>query len=110
MRIALLSLLLPCVASAGSFQRLYSEQATATRPLASGGQEVQFGTGLSGGDWLRWMWSLTDWVDRMEAHPMLRPKTTTADTLTGDLRLAIAADWGTGLYGAPKCASARAPI
>jgi predicted phosphodiesterase len=79
---------------------------SATAPLASGGQEVQFGTGLAGGDWFGWVWSLTDWVDRMGAHPMLRPKTTTADTLTGDLRLAIAADWGTGLYGAPKCAAA----
>jgi hypothetical protein len=74
-------------------------------PLASGGQEVQFGTGIEGGDWFRWIWSLTDWVDRMDAHAILRPKTMTADTMNGDLHVAITADWGTGLYGAPKIAA-----
>src|SRR5437867_5584890 len=54
-------------------QSKIAEQATTTKALASGGQEVQFGTGLSGGDWLRWMWSLTDWVDRKDAHPIVRP-------------------------------------
>ena len=68
--------------------------------LASGGQEVKFATGVEGLDWFGWVWSLTKWVDRKDAHPLLRPKTTTPDTLTGDLRVAIAADWGTGLYGA----------
>jgi len=87
-------------------QSKIAEQATATRSLASGGQEVQFGTGLSGGDWLRWMWSLTDWVDRKEAHPILRPTAAQADTLSGDFTVAMAGDWGTGLYGAPKIATA----
>jgi predicted phosphodiesterase len=87
-------------------QSKIAEQATATKPLASGGQEVQFGTGLSGGDWLRWMWSLTDWVDRKEAHPILRPSSAQADTLTGDFTVGLAADWGTGLYGAPRVAEA----
>ena len=73
--------------------------------LPSGGQEVQFGTGVKGGDWFRWVWSLTDWVDRVDAHPIMRPKTVVPDTMTGDLRVAIAADWGTGLYGAPKIAA-----
>ncbi|HVG57559.1 MAG TPA: hypothetical protein VNA24_03335 [Hyalangium sp.] len=35
MRIALLTLLLPCIASAGGFQRLHSEQASATSFLKS---------------------------------------------------------------------------
>ena len=88
-------------------QSKIAEQATATRPLASGGQEVQFGTGLSGGDWLRWMWSLTDWVDRKEAHPIRPPDVPPRPTCsTGDLTVAMAADWGTGLYGAPKIAEA----
>jgi calcineurin-like phosphoesterase family protein len=87
-------------------QSKIAEHATATRPLASGGQEVQFGTGLSGGDWLRWMWSVTDWVDRMDAYPILRPTVARADTLSGDFTVAMAADWGTGLYGAPKIADA----
>ena len=65
---------------------------------------IVVGTGISGGDWFRWVWSLTDWVDRKDAHPMLRPSTNTAASLGNDLRIAIAADWGTGLYGAPKIA------
>jgi hypothetical protein len=91
-------------------QSKLAAEASTTRSLGSGGQEVQFGTGLSGGDWFRWIWSLTDWVDRSDAHPMLRPKTTTPASLTGDMRVAITADWGTGLYGAPKIASAMRKI
>src|SRR6478609_5305953 len=85
-------------------QSKLAEEVEAARSLPSGGQEVQFGTGVSGGDWFRWVWSLTDWVDRKNAHPLLRPSTNTATNLTGDLRVAIAADWGTGMYGAPKIA------
>lgn len=85
-------------------QSKLAEDASAARDLPSGGQEVQFGTGFSGGDWFRWVWSLTDWVDRNEAHPIKRPATTVADPLPNDLRVALAADWGTGLYGAPKIA------
>ncbi len=87
-------------------QSKMAEQASATKPLGSGGQEVQFGTGLAGGDWLRWMWSLTDWVDRKEAHPILRPSVAQADTLTGDISVGLAGDWGTGMYGAPKFSEA----
>jgi hypothetical protein len=86
-------------------QSKVAKDAASTTPLASGGQEVQFGTGVSGGDWIRWVWSLTDWVDRKDAHPMLRPKSTEVDTVAGDMLVAITADWGTGLYGAPKIAS-----
>ena len=59
-------------------QSKLAEEVEAARDLPSGGQEVQFGTGFSGGDWFRWVWSLTDWVDRKDAHPMLRPSTNTA--------------------------------
>ena len=80
-------------------------EAAAAQPLPSGGQEVKFGTGLSGGDWLRWMLSLADWVDRRDAHAMLRPKAAkAASDLPNGARIAITADWGTGLYGAPKIA------
>lgn len=85
-------------------QSKLAEEVEAARNLPSGGQEVQFGTGVSGGDWFRWVWSLTDWVDRKNAHPLLRPSTNVATNLTGDLRVALAADWGTGMYGAPKIA------
>ena len=81
-------------------QSKLAKEGTPGSTLASGGQEIKFGTGVEGGDWFGWVWSLTKWVDRKEAHPILRPKTTTPDTLSGDLRVALAADWGTGLYGA----------
>ena len=87
-------------------QSKIAEHAAATKPLASGGQEVQFGQGVSGRDWFRWIWSLTDWVDRKDAHPILRPAAAQADNLTGDFSVAVTADWGTGLYGAPKIANA----
>jgi predicted phosphodiesterase len=86
-------------------QSKMAEEAEAAQKLPSGGEEVQFGTGMGGGDWFRWVWSLTDWVDRKAAHPIVRPTTNVAEALTGDLRLALAADWGTGLYGAPKIAN-----
>ena len=85
-------------------QSRIAETFPASKPLASGGNEVQFGTGLSGGDWLGWMLSLIDWVDRKEAHPILRPRVAAAETLAGDFAVGITADWGTGFYGAPKIA------
>jgi len=88
--------------------RLQSElarQADADRALDAGGMEVKFGTGIGGGDWFGWMASLLDHVDRREAHPLVRPTGTTADPFPDAARVAMAADWGTGLYGAPKIAA-----
>jgi calcineurin-like phosphoesterase family protein len=73
-------------------------------PLDAGGLEVKFGTGFGGGDWFGWVRSLLDWVDRRQAHALVRPTTTNADTLPDQARIAMTADWGTGLYGAPKIA------
>jgi len=87
--------------------RLQSELARRSqgeRPLDAGGLEVKFGTGFRGGDWLGWVTSLLDHVDRREAHPMMRPATTTPDSFPDNARIAMTADWGTGLYGAPKIA------
>ena len=85
-------------------QSLLAEGGIETKPLDSGGQEVQFGTGVTGFDWFRWMWSLTDRVRRKDAHPLVRPPHPVADRLTGDLAVAMTADWATGLYGAPRIA------
>jgi len=87
-------------------QSRIAEEADEQRALASGGQEVQFGTGVSGGDWLRWVWSLTDWVDRKDAHPIIRPRAAETDPLPASFGVAMVADWGTGLYGAPRSADA----
>ena len=85
-------------------QSLIAESSAPTRALPSGGQEVQFGTGLKGGDWFGWLWSLTDHIDRTRAHPLLRPADASAHTLTGDFTVGMTSDWGTGLYGAPRIA------
>jgi len=83
-------------------QSKVSEEATAAKQLDAGGKEVQFGEGLSGGDWLRWIWSVTDWVDRSVAHPIRRPSAAQAGTIANACRVGLTADWGTGLYGAPQ--------
>ena len=85
-------------------QSKVAEDAETATPLAAGGQEIQFGEGFSGHDWFRWIWSLTDWVDHTEAAPIKRPSSAKAETVPPDLRVAMASDWGTGLYGAPKIA------
>jgi len=81
-----------------------ARRAKAERELGAGGLEVKFGTGFAGGDWFGWIRSLLDHVDRREAHPQMRPATADAESIADDARVAIAADWGTGLYGAPKIA------
>jgi len=81
-----------------------ARRAKAERTLDAGGLEVKFGTGFAGGDWFGWIKSLFDHVDRQKAHPQMRPATADAEVIADDARLAIAADWGTGLYGAPKIA------
>jgi hypothetical protein len=85
-------------------QSALAAQAEADRALPAGGQEVKFGTGFGGGDWFGWVKSLLDHVDRTKAHAMVRPTTAIADPLGEPARVALTADWGTGLYGAPKIA------
>jgi hypothetical protein len=85
-------------------QSAMAREASQANPLDSGGLEVKFGTGFGGGDWFGWIKSLLDWVDRREAHAILRPSNTTADPFPDHARVAMTADWGTGLYGAPKIA------
>ncbi len=85
-------------------QSAMAREAAQADPLDTGGLEVKFGTGFGGGDWFGWIKSLLDWVDRREAHPLVRPSNTTADPFPDHARVAMTADWGTGLYGAPKIA------
>jgi hypothetical protein len=90
-----------------------ARQAQAARTLQSGGLEAQFGTGITGGDILGWIKVLFTHVDRANAHPILRPTTTTAAAIADHARIALTADWGTGLYGAPLIADQirkRAPF
>lgn len=71
------------------------------RDLTAGGIEAKFGTGVAGGDWWGWAKSLFDWIDRNEAHALVRPTNANAMPLPDDARVAILGDWGTNLYGAP---------
>jgi hypothetical protein len=90
-----------------------ARQATAERALLPGGLEVKFGTGLTGGDIFGWIKSLFDHVDRRKAHAQVRPTTADAAALPDTAKLALTADWGTGLYGAPLIANEirkRAPF
>jgi hypothetical protein len=81
-----------------------ARQAVAARALGSGGLEVKFGTGVGGGDWFGWIFSLFDHIDREDAHPLVRPTTVEPDRIPDVAKIAMTADWGTGLYGAPKIA------
>jgi hypothetical protein len=85
-------------------QSALARQADEETVLRSGGLEAKFGTGLSGGDWFGWLKSTLDWVDRADAHQMLRPIDAQPVRIDDDVRVAMAADWGTGLYGAPEIA------
>lgn len=79
----------------------------------AGALEVMFGTGFAGGDWFGWLRSLFDHVDRSQAHGLVRPATTTPEPFPNSAKVAMTADWGTGLYGAPKIADVirqRAPF
>jgi hypothetical protein len=85
-------------------QSAMARDAEAQKNLPGGAQEVKFGTGLTGGDIFGWFKSTFDWIDRTEAHPLVRPTSIQAESIANDARIAMTADWGTGLYGAPRIA------
>jgi hypothetical protein len=89
---------------ASILQSELARQAAEGRKLDSGGLEAKFGTGFFGGDWFGWIRSVFDHVDRRQAHPMARPATAKPEPIPDVARIAMTADWGTGLYGAPKIA------
>jgi calcineurin-like phosphoesterase family protein len=71
--------------------------------LPNGGMEVAFDDN-DVGSWITtflaaWAHSLTN-----KRAFLGNPSTTPVDLGNGDVRLAILGDWGTGLYGAPRCA------
>jgi hypothetical protein len=70
-------------------------------PGAAGGDEAQF-DGLDPG-WLRFLviWARSHPKAAFPALPAVAP-------IPADARLALLADWGTGLYGAPVCAASIA--
>jgi predicted phosphodiesterase len=89
---------------ASILQSELARQAAEGKKLDAGGLEAKFGTGFFGGDWFGWIRSVFDHVDRRLAHPILRPATPKPEPIPDVARIAMTADWGTGLYGAPKIA------
>ena len=85
-------------------QSALAREAEIRKELPGGAQEVKFGTGLSGGDIFGWIKSTFAWIDRTQAHPLVRPTSIEPERLANGARIALTADWGTGLYGAPKIA------
>ena len=80
-------------------QSKLAKEGTPGATLASGGQEIKFGTGVEGGDWFGWVWSLTKWsTGKMPTRccgqrpPLLTLGTAISRRARGRL--------GTGLYGA----------
>jgi hypothetical protein len=71
-------------------------------PLPSGGLEAKFDTG----DWFGWATVAWAKLKHPVPHAMLRPKTDVADPFPTSGRIALLADWGTGLYGAPEITKA----
>ncbi len=84
-----------------SFMAEQAAEGKATQiPLESGGYEAQFDEK----DALGWAASLRSWWRRyLDKHQFLPPSE--PDKIKNNVRLAMLGDWGTGLYGAPKCAA-----
>lgn len=53
----------------------------------------------------RWIWSLRDWAKGLSKHDFVWAGVEPA-AIRNDFRVAVVGDWGTGLYGAPRCAQA----
>lgn len=90
------------VSLAQSFLSHQGEQLGAhSVPSATGGDEARFDS-LDAG-WLRFLvlWSQGHRKHSFPALPEVEP-------LAADARLALLSDWGTGLYGAPVCATSLA--
>jgi hypothetical protein len=91
---------------ASLLQSFMAEQAAAGKgtqePLESGGYEAKFDERDAAG----WAFSLRAWWRRyMDKHTFLPPPSEPQNLEKNEFRLALLGDWGTGLYGAPLCAT-----
>jgi len=71
-----------------------------TAPAATGGLEAQFDEH----DVLGWAKSLLTWFKGLQPHQW-QTAPASADAIPNTSRVAVLGDWGSGLYGAPVCAS-----
>jgi hypothetical protein len=75
------------------------EEKKSMEPLASGGREAKY----DDKDWLGWAKSFFTWWRTLSPHDFVYPKST-PEVISNSFRIAVLGDWGTGLYGARKCA------
>ncbi len=68
-------------------------------PLPAGGLEAKF----DDNDWIRWAGSFFTWWKGISPHPPAQAPSQ-PDSFGEVTRVALLADWGTGLYGAPVSA------
>src|SRR6266478_4703370 len=88
-------------------QKAVEENIPIARELPGGAVEAKFDSK----DWLGWAKSFFTWVSRDEFAKWLTAPPN-PETLPENARIALLADWGTGLYGAPasaKCILATKP-
>jgi hypothetical protein len=83
----------------------YGEATGRASPLPTGGLEVKFEDGIRGRD-VHWVKSVIEKARSslfQGAHAVVRPLTDQVGVIPNSCRIALLSDWGTGLYGAPKC-------
>jgi Calcineurin-like phosphoesterase len=88
-------------------EKAAEEDKPIVRELPGGGVEAKFDST----DWLGWAKSFFTWVGRLDYAKWQTPAQD-PDELPENARIALLADWGTGLYGAPasaKCIDATKP-
>ncbi len=94
----------PSHAMAAALQSYVAQQSLIqpgkTIPLDAGGQEAKYDTH----DLLGWIGSFFTWWRKLFPQAWL-PAPTSPTIVPDQLRMGVIADWGTGLYGAPDCAS-----
>jgi calcineurin-like phosphoesterase family protein len=100
----------PIAALLQSFTIEYGARTGRAEPLPAGGLEVKFEDGIAGRD-VGWGNSLIETIRTTlfkKPHAVKRPAEDRAGKIPGRYRVALLSDWGTALYGAPKCSEAIA--
>ena len=87
---------------ASLLQSRIAEEGTTAEALEPGGFEVKFGPGLE--DPWGWATSLIDHIAGIRRHALETPPDGSVETLPAQARIALASDWGSGMYGAPVTA------
>jgi calcineurin-like phosphoesterase family protein len=88
-------------------QKAMEEDKPIARELPGGAVEAKFDSK----DWIGWAKSFFTWVGRLDYARWLTAPSN-PQSLPENARIALLADWGTGLYGAPasaKCITATTP-